>query len=192
MTGFAWASPTRRAMRWRPVLATTLGIGTAVLAMWAAGAPPAAEPPEMIAVTVLIAAAALALDDPAHALVAAAPVGFARRLAHRLAWLGPVTLGCLLAIGWVAARSDVAPVSSRMLAHAAALGSLAVVTHVLVTRRRPDVAASAAAVAPAVWVTLGVSTSRDAWGGTLAHLWLDRPWAVVGCAAAVVVTAVRR
>jgi hypothetical protein len=170
MTGFAWATPTRRAMRWRPVLATTSGIGTVVLAMWAAGAPPAAEQPVMIAVAVLIAAAALGLDDPAHALVAAAPVGFGRRLAHRLAWLGPIALGCLLGIGWVVALLDVAPVSGQILAPAAALASLAVVTHVLVTRRRPDVAASAAAVVPAVWVTLGVSTSRDIPGGTVAHL----------------------
>ena len=146
----------------------------------------------MIAVAVLIAAAALALDDPAHALLAAVPVGSGRRLVHRLAWLAPITLGGLLAIGWIAERLDVAPVSGQMLAPATALGSLSVVTHVLVMKWRPDVAASAAAVVPAVLVTLGVSTSRDALGGTLAHLWLDRPWAVVACAAAVVVGASRR
>ncbi len=192
MDGLAWATPTRRAMRWRPMLATASCIATIVLAMWAADAPPAAESPEMLGVAVLVAAAALTLDDPAHALVAATPVGFTRRLAHRLAWLGPMTVGCLLAIGWIAARSEVAPVSAHMLVRATALGSLAVVTHVLVVRRRPDVAAAAAAIAPAVVVTLGVSTPRDAVGGTLAHLWLDRPWTVIGCATAIVVVIARR
>jgi hypothetical protein len=192
MAGLAWATPTRRAMRWRPLFATASGIGIVMLALWEIGAPPIAESPAMIAVAAVFAAAALALDDPAHALLAAAPIGFGRRLAHRLAWLGPAVLVCLLGVGWVAGHSGVAPISGRMLAPAAALGSLVVVTHVLVARRRPDVAASASAMAPAVWVTLAMSTPNDAWGGTVAHLWLDRPWAVVGCAAAGVAIEIRR
>jgi hypothetical protein len=192
MTGLAWARPTRRAMRWQPLGAAVSALGVVVLALGAADAPPLAEPAVTIAVALLVAAAALALDDPGHALVAAVPVPFLRRLAHRVAWLGPATLACLCSIGWVARRLDVVLVSGSILPSAAALGSIAVAAHVLVARRRPDVAAPAAAVAPATWVVFGVSASGDETFTTVAHVWLDRPWTVCLCASAIAIIAARR
>ncbi len=192
MAALAWATPTRRAMRWRPLAAVTSGIGVVVGALWAAGAPPIADPPVTIAVALLVAAAALALDDPAHALVAAVPVGFGRRVAHRLAWLVPATLAGLLSIGWVARSADMVSGSGRILPAAAALGSIALATHVLVARRRPDVAAPVAAVVPACWVVLGVSPSGVAGFATFSKLWLHHPWTVCAGASAVAVIAARR
>ena len=131
----AWATPTRRAMRWRPFLAAAAGVLAVVVALGAADAPAAAEPLVLVLVAMLVGSAALALDDPAHSLVAAAPVGFTRRLAHRVAWLGPALIGCACAIGWVALRFDaIAEHQPMLLAWCAALGSIALVTHVLVAR----------------------------------------------------------
>jgi hypothetical protein len=178
-------------MRWSPLVASAAGVGALVLALHAAGAPRLSGPPGLIVVAVLVAAAALALDDPAHALVAATPVRFARRVLHRLMWLAPATLLTLVGIGWIAARLGVAAVSVSELARAAALGALAVAAHVIVAQRRPDLAASVATATPALAVTFGVSTRRDMMGGTIAHLWLDRPWAVVVCATAAGAAAAR-
>ena len=192
MAALAWATPTRRAMRWRPLAAVTTGIGAAVLALWAAGAPPIADPPVAMVVALLVAAAALALDDPAHALVAAVPIGFGRRVAHRVAWLVPATFAGLVSVGWVASRADMVSEPGRILATAAALGSVAVATHMLVARRRPDLAASVAAVVPAGWVVTGSSPSGIASVETLSRLWLDHPWTVCACASTLAVIAARR
>ena len=193
MTTLAWAAPTRRAMRWRPMAAVTTGIGAAVLALWAAGAPPiAAVPPVAMVVALLVASAALALDDPAHALVAAVPIGFGRRVAHRVAWLVPATFAGLVSVGWVASRADMVSKPGRILPTAAALGAIAVATHILVARRRPDVAASVAAVVPVGWVVLGSSPSGIATVETLSRLWLDHPWTVCASASTLAVIAARR
>jgi len=59
------------------------GVVGVVFTLAAADAPPAGEHLVLILATMLVVGASLALDDPGHSLVAAAPVGFARRLAHR-------------------------------------------------------------------------------------------------------------
>jgi len=179
-------------MRWRPLGAVTTAIGLVVLALGAADAPRLANPPVMIAIALLIAAAVLTLDDPAHSLVAAVPCGFGRRLAHRVALVVPATLACLASIGWVGRRADTVSGSSQILIVAAALGAIAVATHVLLAQWRPDVAAPVAAVVPACWVVLGVTPSSVPGLAEVTDLWLNHPWAVCACASAVAVVAARR
>jgi len=188
----AWVTPTRRAMRWRPFLAAAAGVLAVVVALGAADAPAAAEPLVLVLVAMLVGSAALALDDPAHSLVAAAPVGFTRRLAHRVAWLGPALIGCACAIGWVGLQFDAIPNTADALAWCVALGSIALATHVLVARTRPELAAAAAAATPAAWVVVLLSTSGGGSFASAVQRSLDRPWTIVCCAAVVLVIASRR
>jgi hypothetical protein len=179
-------------MRWRPFLAAAAGVLAVVVALGAADAPAATEPLVLVLVAMLVGSAALALDDPAHSLVAAAPVGFTRRLAHRVAWIGPALIGCSCSIGWIALRLDAIPSTADVLAWCAALGSVALVTHLLVARTRPELAAPAAAATPAGWVVVLVSTSGGGSFASAVQRSLDRPWAIAGCAAVIFVIASRR
>ena len=192
MTALAWATPTRRAMRWRPLLAVATANAMVVLAFAAADAPPTSKHVVLLFAAMIVAGATLALDDPAHSLIAAAPVGFARRLAHRMAWLVPAAIGCLLFIGWFASRLGLGPISVQVLEWCAALGSTAVAANVLVARRRPDAAATAAAAAPAIWVLLLLSTSGTSPFARLFHTLLDQPWMVAAVGTVVAIVGARR
>ncbi len=177
-------------MRWRPLAAATSGIGAVVLALWAAGAPPIADPPVTIAVALLVAAAALALDDPAHALVAAAPVGFGRR--SPTGWHGsfrPRSLASCRSDGSRAGSTWCrGPADPRCCSGAG------------IDRRSPRTCSShdGDPTLPHRW-RRSCRRYGSCWGSRrraspasrqLAQLWLDHPWTVCAAASSAVAVAV--
>ena len=105
MTALAWATPTRRAMRWRPLLAVASAIAMSCSRSRQLTRLRPASTSSSSSSAMIVAGATLALDDPAHSL----DRGRAGRLCSSARPPDGVarsgSLGCLLvSIGWFASR----------------------------------------------------------------------------------------
>jgi hypothetical protein len=186
----AWVTPTRRVIRWRPLLCAPVWL-LVVGALLRNGNVADIRTPVWCALGVLSAAALLAFDDPAHALLAAVPTTVRRRHARRLALVGSCLAVCW---GFVAVGGertfDAWPSSAgvRLLA----LFATGMAAMVMCERRRPDVAATVGAVVPLVWAVGGQAIPASGIVRSVADLWLVHPWAVVVVASSLAFVAADR
>lgn len=181
----AWLAPTVRAIAWRPVLGGLGAVVAALSALEASSAPPLSAALVSLALAVVAALVLHALDDPAHALLAALPTSALQRVVHRLA----ATLAVVLVVGaaaLVAGVGGIDDVPGPPLAEAfAALLAAGVLLHVALTAHRPGQTAMAAGL-PVLWAVLASVTEPDG-AGALAHGWSTHPWPVaLGAIVAVV------
>lgn len=186
MTGFV--VNTARALRWGPP-AIVVGVGVvsgAALRLGGTGAMPSMA---ALMAGAMAATVALSLDDPAHALLAAVPIGPRRQAVLRVAISGPVALA-----GWLLFQAadprDTAAAGGLGVPALLALIGAGVATAMLVRPRRPDAAAAAGAAVALGWALAPVVLGR----GMLYDVttaWARYPWAVLA-GAAVVITVDRR
>ena len=138
----------------------------------------------------LAAAASMALDDPAHALLQPMPVTARARLAHRLALLAPVTAAAATLL-ILAARlffdGRISKVPSA--ASLAALVTSAVAATAWLTRRFPEHAAEGGATAAFGWSIAGVIVPDSLVPETVALAWLQHPWSVLAIGLTLIVIA---
>src|SRR5690606_31227740 len=80
----AWARPTARAVPWSSLAAAAAGLLGLVLVVAVTDAPPLPGSVAAVGAALLVAALAVCLHDPAHALLAALPTSPRRRTARRL------------------------------------------------------------------------------------------------------------
>ena len=102
-----WWSPTRRAVRWTPLLVATALAGVALVVVRLQSRL-LVEPAQVIALATIVIGAVSGLHDPARNFVQAAPVSAAHRLVHRMVMLVP-----LAAPGRGQARQGRAPDGER-------------------------------------------------------------------------------
>lgn len=181
---------TLRVVRWAPlaaVLAFAVGIGT-LLRLGDVNVPSQLS---VAIIGAIAASVALSLDDPAHALINAVPVGARRRIGLRIAFIGPVAIvGWLLlgALGRWAFETPLQSVGARALI---ALTVAGIATTVVARHRRPEGAATVGAAVALGWA-LSLNIARDGIVTDMSTVWIRSPWTVVVAALAVAVLATRR
>ena len=186
----AWVTPTRRAIRWRPLLCAPLWLLVVGALLWS-GDVADVRAPVWCALGVLAATALLAFDDPAHALLAAMPTSARRRHGRRV-----VLVGTCLAVVWCAVAVvggrvfDTWPASAAI--SLAALFTTGLAAMVICERRRPDVAATVGAIVPVVWAVGSQAVPVSGIVRPIAELWLEHPWPVVVTASALAFVAADR
>lgn len=129
---------------------------------------------------ILVAGAILALDDPAHDLLAAVPVHQGQRLTHRLALLVPLVAASVVALTRLVALLEVDSDLATMVG--VALASVGLLTNVTWSRRRPESAATAGAALPLAWVVWATVTPSGQPFASLAHLIIRHPEPLVAAA----------
>jgi predicted branched-subunit amino acid permease len=186
----AWVTPTRRAIRWRPLLCAPLWLLAVGALLWS-GEVADVRAPVWCGLGVLAATALLAFDDPAYALLAAMPTSVRRRHGRRV-----VLVGTCLAIVWCAVAVvgrhvfDTWPASAAI--GLAALFTTGLAAMVICERSRPDVAATVGAVVPVVWAVGSQVFPSTGVVRPIAELWLEHPWPVVVTASALAFVAADR
>lgn len=183
--GLASLAPTVRAISWRPLLGGLAALAVTLAALAATSAPPLS--PALVALVLAIVAALVlhALDDPAHALLAALPTSALHRLTHRLA----VTTAVVLGAGAAAVAADLGGLGDvhrpPLAGGFAALVATGVLLHVTIATCHPAQAAGAVAL-PGLWAVLAAVVEPEG-AGALAHGWSTHPWPIVLGALVVVV-----
>jgi hypothetical protein len=182
-----WLRPTRRAIDWTPLaLITAALLTTSIIFGWRMIEVPAFV--QLVGVTGLAAAVAIALEDPARPLLQAVPTRPIVRLTRRVALLAGATT---LAVAAIAVCERVVGLSpTAELEHAAALVALAAFGMSVYAALSPtiDHANEAAAGTILLWVAaafLPIALPPD----PVRMAWLHHPWIVTAAAAAVTVRA---
>lgn len=182
----AWARPTARAVPWSSLAAAAAGLLGLVLVVAVTDAPPLPGSVAAVGAALLVAALAVCLHDPAHALLAALPTSPRRRTARRLALVLPVTAGVGALAAAVADRAH-AFASDRpsLLAAALVLLAAALAARSALARTRPALAGSGAAAVPLAWAVLAAATPVGAAADVVA-VWARPGWPLVAAALAAV------
>ena len=165
----AWATPTRRAMRWRPFAAVTTGIGACRARAGRRGAPPTADPLVLV-VALLVGCRCTHARRSRPRARRGGPTRFrsSRRPPGRLARSRHTRRP--LSLGMVAGRADMVSHGPRRLAGARRWDRSPSPRTSSSHGGRPDLAASVAAAAPAGWVVIGSPRRASARGDALARV----------------------
>jgi hypothetical protein len=186
MTG--WFVHTARTLRWAPL--TSIAAGSAVV--WAITATQGRALPTQVAVLACGAVAGgvpLALDDPAHALLAASPTTERRRLLRRLALVLVPGLVLWLALAATAGRLFDDASNQPSLVALAALALAGVAAMAVTQGHRPGAAVTVGGALPLAWVVSHWYLPHAVDG--LTALWHEQSVAVALVAGAAVVVATR-
>ena len=187
----AWLTPTRRVVRWSPLL-VAFGLAIGTLAVLRFTDRPLRGVELMIASTIVVIGALCGLQDPGRDFVHAMPVPASRRLAHRLVLLVP-PLGLALmvvrraAAAWFTAVPP-APGWGALVAFAAA----GVAVCAVLTRRLGPRAVDAALSAMIALLVVAVVSERLDVPLGVAMPWWRWPVAVTSMAVAATVLATTR
>lgn len=181
---------TVRAMAWAP-LAIAATIATAiVIGLGLLGRPLPADSVVLLG-GAFAAAVALSLDDPAHALVAAMPVGPRRRVLLRAGLAGGVAATAWLLLTGIERWLGDAPLAAPGIRGVIALAAVGVAVTVAMARRSPDLAASVGAAVAFGWALSTNIVPNGALLG-LSTAWIAHTSAVTGLGAIGVIVATRR
>jgi hypothetical protein len=187
----AWWRPTRRAIRWSPVLvASGLAIVTLALVRWRD------DRLDQLAQVVVTAAVVIGgvagLHDQGRDVVHPLPATSLRRLAQRLAMLVPFTAivlaGVRLAAGVMFAQVAPAPGGEAL----AAFGAVGVALTVVLTRRVGAAASDLAVAGLLGWLVAGVALQQAEAPEWMSMAWWRWPLLVLASATLVAVVAATR
>ena len=180
----AWAGPTWAAISWRAPVTAWAVAALGALVVRGHGQPVIS----MFVAAVLASGSGLVgivLDDDAHDMLAALPVGPRRRLVHRLAFVLPAVVGGSIAVVIVASGSITHEVVGALLA--LLLTGIAVFS--VAVRISPPHAPAAAAAFAMLWSTCALVLGEHRWPAAFAGLWVDRPVMVAGVAVVTIAVA---
>lgn len=183
-----WLLPTFRTLRLAPLLGGALG-SAIVWALTAAATGEVAVEVAMLGCGAMAAAVSLALDDPAHELLAASPTSERRRMLQRLGMTGAVALAGWLATPTVAALVTEAQVRRPTATSLVALAVVGVAGVAALQRRQQAAASSLGAAIPLAWVASRWFVPESL--TDISSLWLDRPLPVAASAFALLVMGAR-
>jgi hypothetical protein len=182
-----WLTPTRRAMRWSPIIATS-ALAAATLGLVRLIDRPLRSDALIVSLVMVVIGALCGLHDPGRDFVHALPVSAARRLTHRLSMIVPALLGALVLLrALTAALFSVVPPAPGW-AELFAFGAVGVAACAVVTRRLGTRAVDAVVSGMLVWLVVALSAEQlDAPLGLVMPWWR---WPVAVASSAVVVTVV--
>lgn len=181
-----WFAPTVRLVRWSSLLAPIVVAAILSVGLGLAGSD--VPMPIVLFVAAAVAAAAPAsLDDPAHDLVVALPVGRRRRIVHRLVVVVPAIVATWALAGPVLFRGRGGWIDT--LAPLGALVALGVSAATIAARTRQDTAAAIGVAVPLIIVMPHSFLVPERRVGQLTDLWLDHPWPTIGVASLVAAVA---
>ena len=184
----AWLTPTRRIVRWSPLL-VAFGLALSTLALARIVGRPLRGGEMMISLTMIVIGGLCGLHDRGRDFVHAVPVPASRRLAHRLLLIVPATALAVTGVQWVAAAwftvTPQAPEAGALIA----FGAVGVALCAVWTRRIGARAADAAVSAMVGWLVVAVSADRLDLPLGVAMPWWRWPFAVASLAGAVAVVA---
>ncbi len=167
---------TVRVVHWAP-LGVVIAVAVAVGAILRVGDGDMSGQLSVAIIGGIAAAVALSLDDPAHKLLSAVPVGVRRRLALRVAFVVPTAIVGWVLIdalaGWVFDRPIGGPGVSALLA----LTIVGVAATVVAQRRSPERAASIGASIALGWA-LSITLTGEGILGDVSSAWIHHPWIV--------------
>lgn len=177
-----WVRPTARAMRLGMVATGAFVAALVLVAADAADGPPGRWL-DALTSTAVLAGALLTLDDPAHDLLVAVPVGRPRRLLHRLLLLSPFVVVTLTLLDLCSAALDVG--FSTSAASVVALAAVGLAAYGIAMRLNPGRSAVAGAGIIVGWTAWAAVTPEGEALASLAHATATDPWAVTATAVAV-------
>jgi hypothetical protein len=182
-----WLTPTRRAVRWSPLVVASV-LAASTLGVIRAADRPLLSDVLTVSLAIVVVGALCGLHDPGRDLVHALPVSAGRRLTHRLSLLVPT-----LALALVLVRSLATALFSTLppapgWPELAAFGAIGVAVCAVCTRRIGTRAVEAAVSGMLVWLAGALSAHNvDLPIGLLMPWWR---WPLTAGVGAVVVTVV--
>ncbi len=186
-----WLNPTRRVVRWSPMIVAT-SLGAATLAFIRLIDRPLRSDALIVSLAMVVVGALCGLHDPARDFVHAMPVSAARRLMHRLILLVPALLAALVLLrALTAALFSVVPPAPGW-AELLAFGAVGVAACAVVTRRLGMRAVDAVVSGMLVWLVVALSAERLQISPDLAMPWWRWPIAVLCVAVPITVVATTR
>jgi len=184
----AWLTPTRRIVRWSPLL-VAFALALATLALARVVGRPLRGVELTVSLTMIVIGGLCGLHDNGRDFVHAMPIPASRRLAHRLLLIVPATALAVAGVRWVAsawfAVMPPAPEAGALIA----FGAVGVALCAVWTRRIGARAADAAVSAMVGWLVVAVSADRLDLPLGVAMPWWRWPFAVASLAGAVAVVA---
>ncbi len=186
-----WLTPTRRLVRWSPMV-VTCALAVATLALLRVADRPLGSMELTVGLVTIVVGALAGLDDPAREYVHAMPVSAARRLAHRLIVIVPGLVLAVLLVRVTAAQLFVRLPPAPGFSALAAFGSVGVALAAVMTRRLGARAVEAAVSVMLVWLVVAMCSEQLHTPQALAIPWWRWPVAVTSVAVGVTVLATRR
>ena len=186
-----WLTPTRRVVRWSPLLAA-FGLAIATLAVLRLADRPLRGLELTVASTSVVIGALCGLQDPGRDFVHAMPIPASRRLAHRLVLLIPALGLALLVVRRTAAAWFAAMPEGPGLAALVAFAAVGVAVCAVLTRRLGPRAVDAAVSAMIASLAIAVLSERLGVPLAVAMPWWRWPAAVTSIAVAATVLATTR
>ena len=187
----AWLTPTRRVVRWSPLL-VAFGLAIGTLAVLRVADRPLRGLELTMASTTVVIGALCGLQDPGRDFVHAMPVPASRRLAHRLILLVPLLGLALLVVRRTAAAWFAAVPSAPGWAALVAFAAVGVALCAVLTRRLGPRAVDGAVSAMIAMLVVAVSSARLDVPLAVAMPWWRWPVAVTSIAVVATVLATTR
>jgi hypothetical protein len=186
----AWLTPTRRIVRWSPLL-VAFALALATLATTRIVGRPLRDFELMVSLTMIVIGALCGLHDHGRDFVHAMPVPASRRLVHRLLLIVPVTALAVAGVRSMASAwftvTPPAPGPGALVA----FGAVGVALFALLTRRIGPRAAECTVLVMVTWL-VGATVAEQLELGLGVGMWWRWPGAVAMVAALVAIVAVNR